>query len=252
MKNKIALITGGGRGLGKDMALSLAKKGIDVIITYNNKMEDADKVAAEIITTGQMSASLKFDVSDIQSIDNFIKQLSETLKTKFNSDRFDFLINNAGIGATIPIDKVTEDVFDDFVNVHFKGVFFLTQKTLPIINDNGCIINVSSGTTRFCIPGYSVYSSMKGAVEVFTKYLAKETGHRGIRANVIAPGPTETDFNNAIIRNNPQVKAFITSQTPLGRVGQADDIGSVVAFLCSDDAGWINGQRIEVSGGINL
>ncbi|MBL0106577.1 MAG: SDR family oxidoreductase [Ignavibacteria bacterium] len=252
MKNKIALITGGGRGLGKDMALSLAKKGIDVIITYNNKMEDADKVAAEIITTGQMSASLKFDVSDIQSIDNFIKQLSETLKTKFSSERFDFLINNAGIGATIPFDKVTEDVFDNFVNVHFKGVFFLTQKTLPMINDNGCIVNVSSGTTRFCVPGYSVYSSMKGAVEVFTKYLAKETGQRGIRANVIAPGATETDFNNAIIRSNPQLKAFITSQTPLGRVGQADDIGSVVAFLCSDDAKWINGQRIEVSGGINL
>ncbi|MBK7255074.1 MAG: SDR family oxidoreductase [Ignavibacteria bacterium] len=252
MKNKIALVTGGGRGLGKDMALSLAKKGIDVIITYNNKMEDADKVAAEIITTGQMSASLKFDVSDIQSIDNFIKQLSETLKTKFSSERFDFLINNAGIGATIPFDKVTEDVFDNFVNVHFKGVFFLTQKTLPMINDNGCIVNVSSGTTRFCVPGYSVYSSMKGAVEVFTKYLAKETGQRGIRANVIAPGATETDFNNAIIRSNPQLKAFITSQTPLGRVGQADDIGSVVAFLCSDDAKWINGQRIEVSGGINL
>ncbi|MBK6538407.1 MAG: SDR family oxidoreductase [Ignavibacteria bacterium] len=252
MKNKIALVTGGGRGLGKDMALSLAKKGIDVIITYNNKMEDADKVAAEIITTGQMSASLKFDVSDIKSIDNFIKQLSETLKTKFSSERFDFLINNAGIGATIPFDKVTEDVFDNFVNVHFKGVFFLTQKTLHMINDNGCIVNVSSGTTRFCVPGYSVYSSMKGAVEVFTKYLAKETGHRGIRANVIAPGATETDFNNAIIRSNPQLKAFITSQTPLGRVGQADDIGSVVAFLCSDDAKWINGQRIEVSGGINL
>ena len=252
MKNKIALVTGGGRGLGKDMALSLAKKGIDVIITYNTNKEDADKVASEIINTGQKSASLQFDVSDIKSIDNFIKQLSETLKTKFNSDRFDFLINNAGIGATIPIDKVTEDVFDNFVNVHFKGVFFLTQKTLPMINDNGCIVNVSSGTTRFCVPGYSVYSSMKGAVEVFTKYLAKETGQRGIRANVIAPGATETDFNNAIIRSNPQLKAFITSQTPLGRVGQADDIGSVVAFLCSDDAKWINGQRIEVSGGINL
>lgn len=252
MKNKIALVTGGGRGLGKDMAISLAKKGIDIILTYNKNKEDADKVAAEIITTGQKSASLQFDVSDIQSIDNFIKQLSETLKIKFNSDRFDFLINNAGIGATIPIDKVTEDIFDNFVNVHFKGVFFLTQKTLPLINDNGCIVNVSSGTTRFCVPGYSVYSSMKGAVEVFTKYLAKETGQRGIRANVIAPGATETDFNNAIIRSNPQVKAFITSQTPLGRVGQADDIGSVVAFLCSDDAKWINGQRIEVSGGINL
>lgn len=252
MKNKIALVTGGGRGLGKDMALSLAKKGIDVIITYNTNKEDAEIVASEIITTGQRSVSLQFDVSDIQSIDNFIKQLSETLKTKFNSDRFDFLINNAGVGATIPFDKVTEDVFDNFVNVHFKGVFFLTQKTLPMINDNGCIVNVSSGTTRFCVPGYSVYSSMKGAVEVFTKYLAKETGQRGIRANVIAPGATETDFNNAIIRSNPQLKAFITSQTPLGRVGQADDIGSVVAFLCSDDAKWINGQRIEVSGGINL
>ena len=252
MKNKIALVTGGGRGLGKDMALSLAKKGIDVIITYNTNKEDADKVASEIINTGQKSASLQFDVSDIKSIDNFIKQLSETLKTKFSSERFDFLINNAGIGATIPFDKVTEDVFNNFVNVHFKGVFFLTQKTLPMINDNGCIVNVSSGTTRFCVPGYSVYSSMKGAVEVFTKYLAKETGQRGIRANVIAPGATETDFNNAIIRSNPQLKAFITSQTPLGRVGQADDIGSVVAFLCSDDAKWINGQRIEVSGGINL
>ncbi|MBK9405550.1 MAG: SDR family oxidoreductase [Ignavibacteria bacterium] len=252
MKNKIALVTGGGRGLGKDMALSLAKKGIDVIITYNTNKEDADKVASEIINTGQKSASLQFDVSDIKSIDNFIKQLSETLKTKFSSERFDFLINNAGIGATIPFDKVTEDVFDNFVNVHFKGVFFLTQKTLHMINDNGCIVNVSSGTTRFCVPGYSVYSSMKGAVEVFTKYLAKETGQRGIRANVIAPGATETDFNNAIIRSNPQLKAFITSQTPLGRVGQADDIGSVVAFLCSDDAKWINGQRIEVSGGINL
>ncbi|MBK7446727.1 MAG: SDR family oxidoreductase [Ignavibacteria bacterium] len=252
MKNNIALVTGGGRGLGKDMALSLAKKGIDVIITYNTNKEDADKVASEIINTGQKSASLQFDVSDIKSIDNFIKQLSETLKTKFSSERFDFLINNAGIGATIPFDKVTEDVFDNFVNVHFKGVFFLTQKTLPMINDNGCIVNVSSGTTRFCVPGYSVYSSMKGAVEVFTKYLAKETGQRGIRANVIAPGATETDFNNAIIRSNPQLKAFITSQTPLGRVGQADDIGSVVAFLCSDDAKWINGQRIEVSGGINL
>ncbi len=252
MKNKIALVTGGGRGLGKDMALSLAKKGIDVIITYNTNKEDADKVASEIINTGQKSASLQFDVSDIKSIDNFIKQLSETLKTKFSSERFDFLINNAGIGATIPFDKVTEDVFDNFVNVHFKGVFFLTQKTLPMINDNGCIVNVSSGTTRFCVPGYSVYSSMKGAVEVFTKYLAKETGQRGIRANVIAPGATETDFNNAIIRSNPQLKTFITSQTPLGRVGQADDIGSVVAFLCSDDAKWINGQRIEVSGGINL
>ena len=252
MRNKIALVTGGSRGLGKDMALSLAKKGIDVILTYNRNKEQALNVASEILESGQKSAALQFDISDIRGIDDFVNQLSETLKTNFDSDKFDHLINNAGMGATIPFDKVTEEVFDNFVNVHFKGVFFLTQKTLPMMNENGCIINVSSGTTRFCVPGYSVYSSLKGAVEVFTKYLAKETGLRGIRANVIAPGATETDFNNAIIRSNPQVKAFITSQTPLGRVGQADDIGSVVAFLCSDDARWINGQRIEVSGGINL
>ena len=252
MKNKIALVTGGSRGLGKDMAISLSKKGIDVVLTYNSNKEEAEKVVSEINTRGQKAVALQFDVSDIPSLDNFIVRLSFALKEVWNTDKFDFLINNAGIGATVPIMEVTEELFDHLLNIHFKGVYFLTQKSMPYLNDNGGVVFISSGTTRFCLPGYSVYSSLKGAVEVFTKYVAKEFGNRGIRANIVAPGAIETDFNNAAIRNNPQVKSFIASQTPLGRVGMADDIGSVVAFLCTEDAKWINGQRIEVSGGINL
>ena len=155
------------------------------------------------------------------------------------------------MGATVPFLEVTEELFNDFLNVHFKGVYFLTQKFVPLINPGGRIINISTGTTRFSNPGYSVYASMKGAVEIFTKYLAKELGSRGIGANIVAPGPIETDFNNAAIRSNPQMKNVLSSLSPLGRVGNPDDIGSVVAFLCTDDAKWINGQRIEVSGGIN-
>ena len=155
------------------------------------------------------------------------------------------------MGATVPFLQVTEEVFDDFLNVHFKGVYFLTQKCIPFINAGGRIINISTGTTRFSNPGYSVYASMKGAVEVFTKYLAKELGAKGIGANIVAPGPVETDFNNGAIRSNPQMKTVLSSLSPLGRVGEATDIGGVVAFLCSPEAAWINGQRIEVSGGIN-
>ncbi len=156
------------------------------------------------------------------------------------------------MGATVPFMQVTEELFTDFLNVHFKGIYFLTQKLVPYMNPGGRIINISTGTTRFSNPGYSVYASMKGAIEVFTKYLAKELGPKGIGANVVAPGPIETDFNNAVIRSNPQVKERIIGLTPLGRTGAADDIGGVVAFLCTDDARWINGQRIEVSGGINV
>ncbi len=252
MKNKIALVTGGSRGLGKDMALSLSKVGIDVILTYNTKKTEAEKVVSEIKENGQKAVALHFDVSNIKSIDGFIEQVLHSLKSEWNTDKFDFLINNAGIGATIPIPQVTEESFDNLLNIHFKSVYFLTQKSLSNMNDNGGVIFISSGTTRFCAPGYSVYSSLKGAVEVFTRYVAKEFGQRGIRSNVVAPGGIETDFNNAAIRNNPQMKAFLASQTALGRVGNADDIGSVVAFLCTDAAKWINGQRIEVSGGVNL
>jgi NAD(P)-dependent dehydrogenase (short-subunit alcohol dehydrogenase family) len=249
---KIALVTGGSRGLGKDMALALAKKGIDVVLTYRTNKKEAEDVVAEIAQIGRKAMALSLDVGDVKSLDSFVTGLSSVLNTNWGVKTFDFLINNAGVGATIPIPQVTEEAFDNLLNIHFKGAYFLTQKSLALMNDGGAVINISTGTTRFCVPGYSVYASMKGAMEVFTKYLAKETGARGIRSNIVAPGPVETDFNNAAIRNNPQMKGFLSSLSPLGRVGQADDIGSVVAFLCSDDAKWINGQRIEVSGGINV
>jgi NAD(P)-dependent dehydrogenase (short-subunit alcohol dehydrogenase family) len=249
---KIALVTGGSRGLGKEMAISLAKKGIDVIITYRSKEAEAKEVVNEIESEGRKAAELYLDMSDFSSLDLFIGNLLQTLQTKWNTASFDFLINNAGMGATVPFEQVTEDLFDEFLNVHFKGIYFLIQRCLPNINPGGCIINISTGTTRFTNPGYSVYASMKGAIEVFTKYLAKELGPKNIRANVVAPGPVETDFNKAAIRSNPQMKERLGSLSPLGRVGRAEDIGGVVAFLCADESYWINGQRIEVSGGINI
>jgi NAD(P)-dependent dehydrogenase (short-subunit alcohol dehydrogenase family) len=252
MNTKIALVTGGSRGLGKDMALALAKKGIDVILTYNTSKAEADKVVEEITKGGRKAVALSFNAGDIKSFDTFLSEVSSSLQKNWGVKTFDFLVNNAGVGATIPIAQVTEESFDNLLNIHFKGVYFLTQKSIAHMNDGGAVINISSGTTRFCVPGYSVYSSLKGAVEIFTKYIAKEYGSRGIRANIVAPGPIETDFNNAAIRSNPQMKSFLGSQTALGRVGQADDIGSVVAFLCTDDAKWVNGQKIEVTGGINL
>jgi len=251
-QNKIALVTGGSRGLGKNMALRLADYGSDVLITYHSQKEAANAVVSEIEAKNKKATALQYDSSDFKSLDSFIEQVARTLQNKWNTSKFDFLINNAGIGATIPFVKVTEADFDRFMNIHFKSIYFLTQKLLPIMNDQGRIINISTGTTRFSNPGYSVYASMKGAIEVFTKYLAKEIGSMGITANVVAPGPIETDFNNAVIRNNPERKAIMASLTALGRVGVAEDIGGIVAFLCSKDAGWINGQRIEASGGINL
>lgn len=249
---KIALVTGGSRGLGKDMALRLAEKGTDVIITYQSQKEKADEVVATIESMGRKAAALHFDASHIHSIEGFLKKIAELLNNKWQSKTFDFLINNAGIGATIPFAQVTEADFDRFLNIHLKSVYFLTQHAVLMMNDGGRIINISSGSTRFCVPGYSVYASMKGAIETFTRYLAKELGPRGITANVVAPGPIETDFNNAAIRSNPEAKSMMGRLTALGRVGQASDIGGIVALLCSADAGWINGQRIEASGGINL
>ncbi len=250
--SKIAIITGGSRGLGKDMALATARKGLDIIITYNTLPDAAQEVVSEIEAMGQKAAALPINLLNISGIDAFVAALSELLATKFEGRKPDFLVNNAGMGGNIPMATATEEQFDEFLNVHFKGVYFLTQKLLPLMNDGGGIVNISTGTTRFVNPGYSLYASMKGAIEVLTRYIAKEYGSRGIRANVVAPGPIETDFNNAAIRNNPMLKERLAGLSPLGRVGNADDVGGVVAFLCSDDAKWVNGQRIEVSGGINI
>lgn len=252
MADKVALITGGSRGLGKDMALKLANSGCDIIITYQSQKEAAEEVIEKIESMGRTGAALSFDANNFSSLHEFVEQFQQLLQNKFQKQTFDFLINNAGIGATIPFANVTEADFDKFLNVHFKTVYFLTQQLLPLINDNGRVINISTGTTRFCVPGYSVYASMKGAIEIFTRYLAKELGARKITVNVVAPGPVETDFNNGGNRDIPERNKFLASQTALGRVGHADDIGGVIAFLCSEDGGWINGQRIEVSGGINL
>ena len=252
MKNKIALITGGSRGLGKDMALRLAEKGFDIVITYVSKKEAAEKVVAEIEAMKRQAVSLKYDANNIKAIGDFIKDFKQTLQRKWNVERFDFLINNAGNGASIPFEKATEEDFDLFINIHYKSVYFLTQKLLPLLNDGGRIINVSSGTTKYVIPTYTLYAPVKGAVEVLTRYLAKELGPRGITVNVIAPGPVETDFNNGGNRDIPERKKLLASRAALGRVGLPEDIGGVVSFLCSEDARWISGQRIEISGGMNL
>jgi NAD(P)-dependent dehydrogenase (short-subunit alcohol dehydrogenase family) len=251
-KNKIALVTGGSRGLGKDMALSLAQKGLDVVITYNSKKEEAEAVVKKIEKLGQKAVALQLNVADVSSFDLFFQNTKTVLKNTFNADNFDFLINNAGVGAHESFSKTTETQFDDMVNIHFKGAFFLTQKALDIMNDGGGIVNISSGLTRFSFPGYAAYASMKGAIETLSKYQAKELGERKIRVNIVAPGAIETDFGGGAVRDNEQLNQFIASLTALGRVGLPDDIGGVVAFLCSDDAKWVNGQRIEVSGGMNL
>ena len=250
--NKIALVTGGSRGLGKNMAIKLAENGIDVILTYNTKKDEADAVVAEIETIGQKAATLQLNAGDVKSFDTFIAQLKTILKDVFGTDHFDFLINNAGFGIYVPFAETTEDQFDQLLNVHFKGVYFLTQKTLPIINDGGRIINISSGLARFANPGSSAYASMKGAVEVLSRYMAKELGSRGIAVNVGDPGAIETDFGRGRVRDNADLNKTIAAITALGRVGLPDDIGGVVAFLCTEEGRWINAQRIEVSGGQNI
>jgi NAD(P)-dependent dehydrogenase (short-subunit alcohol dehydrogenase family) len=249
-KNKIALVTGGSRGLGKDMALRLAQKGLDVLITYNSQQTDAENVVSEINQGGQKAAALQLNVGDLKSFAAFSDQLKEVLQNTFGTDHFDYLVNNAGIGGYTPIADVSEETFDELLNVHFKGVYFLTQKMLPLLNDGGGIVNISSGLTRVSVPNSSVYASLKGAVEVFTRYLAKELGAKGIRANTVAPGAVLTDFGGGHLRNDENLQKLVSSMTALGRPGVAEDIGGVVAFLCTEDARWVNGQRIEVSGGM--
>lgn len=252
MPNKIALVTGGSRGLGKNMALSLAQKGNDVIITYRSQKEEAEKVIEEIQQLGQQAVALQLDVANSKTFDSFIESLKSALSETFKADKIDFLINNAGIGTHASFAETTEEQLDTLYSIHFKGAFLLTQKALSILANGGGIINISTGLARFSFPGYAAYASMKGAIETLTKYQAKELGQRGIRVNVVAPGAIETDFGGGTVRDNAQVNAHIASQTALGRVGLPDDIGGVIAFLCSEEARWVNAQRIEISGGMML
>ena len=247
---KIALVTGGSRGLGKNMALSLAHKGIDVILTYHSQQADAAAVVAEIEALGRKAVALQLDAANVTSFPGFYAQITAALSDTFDTDRFDFLINNAGTALYALFADTTEAQFDDMVNIHLKGPFFLTQQALPLLRDGGRIINISSGLARFANPGSSAYASMKGAVEVLTRYQARELGARGIAVNTVAPGAIETDFGGGHVRDNKQVNDYLAAQTALGRVGQPDDIGGVVAFLCTDEARWVNAQRLEASGGM--
>lgn len=252
MSQKIAIITGGSRGLGKSAALKLAAAGVDIILTYRSKQAEAQAVVAEITALGRRALALPLDAGDVGSFASFANHVREALRTHWQCDRFDYLVNNAGTGLDAAFADTTEAQFDELCNVHLKGVFFLTQELLPLIVDGGRILNVSSGLARFALPGKSAYGAMKGAVEVLTRYLAKELGPRRIAVNVIAPGAIETDFGNGVVRDNPQVNAHIAANTALGRVGLPDDIGDAVAALLSDQGRWINGQRIEASGGMFL
>lgn len=248
----IALVTGGSRGLGREMALSLAKKGVGIILTYLSKKDEAAAVVQEIEQLGVQAAALQLNVADSKGFDAFVAAVGTALKQTFNAARFNYLVNNAGIGIHASFTETTEEQFDTLVNIHLKAPFFLTQKLLPLMQDGGGIVNVSTGLARFSLPGYAAYAAMKGGIETLTRYQAKELGARGIRSNVIAPGAIETDFGGGAVRDNAQLNQVIASQTALGRVGKPDDIGTVVAFLCSEDAKWVNAQRLEASGGMFL
>ncbi|MBC7921503.1 MAG: SDR family oxidoreductase [Ferruginibacter sp.] len=250
--NKITLVTGGSRGLGKSMARHLAAAGTDLILTYHRRADDAAAVVAEIEALGRKAVALPVDTGEVNSFAAFAQAVGEQLQHTWGRTTFDYLVNNAGIDAAAPFADTTEADFDRLLNVHFKGVFFLTQTLLPLLADGGGIVNLSTGLTRFTTPGYAAYASMKGAVEIFTKYLAKELGSRGIRANLVAPGIVKTDFTAAAREAHPQLEEYMSAQTALGRIGEPDDIGGVVAFLCSDAARWVNAQRLEASGGYSL
>ncbi|HJW12839.1 MAG TPA: SDR family oxidoreductase [Albitalea sp.] len=248
----IALITGGSRGLGRNAALKLAEHGVDVILTYRSNAEAAAEVVAQIEALGRRAAALALDTGDVKSFGDFAAQLRRVLAQRWQREQFDHLVNNAGSGAYASLAETTEAQFDEMANVHLKGVFFLTQALLPLIADGGRILNVSSGLTRFAVPGYAAYAAMKGGVEVLTRYMAKELGPRGIAVNTLAPGAIETDFGGGAVRDDAQVNATIASQTALGRVGVPDDIGGLIASLLAPSGRWVNAQRIEASGGMYL
>ena len=248
----IALVTGASRGLGRNAALSIARRGGDVIVTYQSRSEDAQAVVAEIGAMGRKAVALQLDTGDIAGFADFAGRLRQALRENWRRETVDHLVNNAGHGDYALIADTTEAQFDRLVNVHFKGVYFLTQALLPLIADGGRIVNLSSGLTRVSYPGYAAYAAVKGAIEVLSVYMAKELGSRGIAVNTVAPGAIETDFGGGAVRDNPEVNKIFADMTALGRAGLPDDIGPMIAAMLSEDNRWVNGQRIEVSGGAYL
>ena len=248
---KIAIVTGGSRGLGRNTVISLARRGVSSIFTYNSNRAEADKVVTEVSEVGSRAIALQLNTGDVSTFDPFVQEVSKALG-EMGAERFDYLVNNAGTSHHNSIEKTTEEEMDDLYNVHFKGVFFLTQKLLPLINDGGRIVNVSSGLTRVSFPGSAPYASMKGAVEVLTRYLAKEMGPRRIAVNTVAPGAIQTDFSGGMVRDNPAVNKMVSEATALGRPGLPDDIGPMIASLLSENNRWVNAQRIEVAGGMAI
>lgn len=252
MRAKIGLITGASRGLGKNTALAMARQGIDVVLTYHSQQALAQEVVDEIKALGRQAVALQLDVAQAKTFAAFADNLKQALQTHWQTQQFDFLVNNAGTGIHAPFAETSEEMFDSMVNIHLKSTFFLTQKLLPLLADSGRIVNISSGLARFTLPGYSAYAAMKGGIEVLTRYMAKELGGRQIAVNTVAPGAIETDFGQGLVRDNKDVNAFIASQTALGRVGVPDDIGPMITALLSENNRWVNAQRIEVSGGMNI
>ena len=250
-KPKIAIVTGGSRGLGRSTALSLAARGVGSIVTYKTNQDEAENVVALVEQAGARAISLKLDTGDTGSFDGFVEATREALRS-FGADRFDFLVNNAGNSSGMGFQNATEDEFDLLYRIHVKGVFFLSQKLVPLMNDGGRIVNISSGLTRIIMPHRAAYGTMKAAVETMTKYMALELGERGIAVNCVAPGAIATDFSGGVVRDNPDVAKAIAGMTALGRPGQPDDIGPMIASLVSEDNRWVNAQRIEVSGGMRI
>jgi NAD(P)-dependent dehydrogenase (short-subunit alcohol dehydrogenase family) len=248
---RTAIITGGSRGIGRNTAVNLARRGVDIIFTYHSNQAEAESLVREVETMGRKVAAYRLDIGDVSLFSRFLAEVRNTLQN-WGRHRFDYLVNNAGTSLHSTFEQTSEAEFDEVINVHLKGVYFLTQKLLPAINDGGRIVNISSGLTRFAVPGSSAYGAAKGAVEVLTRYMAKELGLRQITANVVAPGAIQTDFSGGMVRDNPEINQRVADMTTLGRAGVPDDVGPMIAALLSDENRWVNGQRIEVSGGMVL